>query len=268
MIRSRGAEGDDTHGARAAAGRGPRAGRGRRSAMTAWRGRAAGPRRPGRAVAALLVLALGLLAAGAARAQPRAKAPVIGLLDAGQRPEGWAALRQQLRELGYVEGQNVAFEARFANGQFEQLPAMSQDLVHLNVAIIVTGGRVAAEAARDATRTIPIVMATGDDPVPGGLVASLARPGGNITGLTSLGAEVMGKRFQLLREVIPRMSRLAVLWHRDNPASATAVRQIEAATQPSKVSLQRLGVTTAAEFDGAFAAMTRERARALFVVSG
>src|SRR5262245_19304217 len=134
----------------------------------------------------LLGLGLGLTGALGADAHAAAKTPVIGLLDAGQRLEWWAVFRKEIQERGYVEGQTVAFEERFASGKFEQLPALAQELVRLKVAVIVTSGTVTAAIARDATRTIPIVMATGDDPVVGGLVKSLARPGGNLTGVTSL----------------------------------------------------------------------------------
>jgi len=213
-------------------------------------------------------LGLELSAARESSAQPSAKTPVIGLFDAGERVEWWAAFRQQLRELGYVEGENVAFEVRFASGKFEQLPALAQELVRLKVAVIVTSGRVATQAAMRATTTIPIVTATGDDPVSLGRVASLARPGGNVTGVTSMGAELTRKRFDLLREILPKISRLAVLWHRDNPASAVFVRDLEAAARSSKVGLQVLGVKSADEFIQAFSAMTQERAQAVFVVDG
>ena len=216
----------------------------------------------------MFALGLGVLPGRESSAPPVAKPPLIGLLDAGQRLEWWAAFRQQLRELGYVEGENVAFEARFASGQFEQLPALAQELVRLKVAAIVTSGRVATQAAMRATTTIPIVIATGDDPVSLGLVASLARPGGNVTGVTSLGSELTRKRFALLREVLPKISRLAVLWHRDNPASAVAARDLEAAARSSRVGLQVLGVKSVDEFTGGFSAMTQERARALFVIAG
>ena len=217
---------------------------------------------------ALLAWGLGRPAAVASGAPRGARTPVIGVLDAGHRLQWWAAFRQQLRELGYVEGQTVVFEERFADGHFDRLPALTRELVDLKVAVIVTSGRVAVQAARDITRTIPIVMATGDDPVHLGLVASLARPGGNVTGVTSLAAEVMRKRFELLKEVMPRISPLAVLWHRDNPASAEGVRELEAAARSSKVSTQRLAVKTVDEVPDAFLAMTRDRARAVFVVSG
>src|SRR5438093_2767137 len=212
-------------------------------------------------------LSLGLPAAPASSAQPTGKAPAIGLLDAGERLEWWAAFRQQLRELGYVEGQNASFEARFASGKFERLPEMAQELVRLKVAVIVTSGRVATQAAVRATTTIPIVTATGDDPVTAGLVASLARPGGNVTGMTSLSGELTRKRFELLREVLPKISRLAVLWHRDNPGSAVAIRDLEAAARSSKVELQFRGIKSADELIGAFSSMTREHARAVVVIA-
>ena len=129
------------------------------------------------ALFALFGLGLGLPAARESSAQPTGKAPVVGLLDAGERLEWWAAFRQQLRELGYIEGQNVSFEARFASGRLEQLPALAQELVRLKVAIIVTSGTVAAQAAKRTTSTIPIVMATGGDADASlGLFASLAKP--------------------------------------------------------------------------------------------
>ncbi len=216
----------------------------------------------------LLALAAGVPAARVSSAQSAAKVPVVGLLDAGERREWWTAFRDQLRELGYVEGKTVALETRFAEGRFDRLPALAQELIRLKVAVVVTSGRVAARAASDATRTVPIVMATGDDPVTTGLVASLARPGGNVTGVTSLGQEVTTKRFELLQELMPRIARLAVLWHKDNPASESAVRQLQSAAKASKVALQILAVKTTDEFAGAFAAMTRTHAQAVFVVTG
>jgi putative ABC transport system substrate-binding protein len=218
------------------------------------------------ALFAVFGLSLKLCAARESSAQPTAKAPVVGLLDGGERLEWWAAFRQQLRELGYVEGQNVAFEARFASGRFERLPALAQELVRLKVAVIVTSGTVAAQAAKRATSTIPIVMGTGSSEDMG-LVASLARPGGNITGVTTVAVGLTGKRFEILREVFPKMSRLAVLWHRDNPASALAVRELETAARSSKVALQVLGVKSVDELTGAFSAMAQKRARALFVIA-
>ena len=223
-----------------------------------------------RALLGILGLGMGLPATPELGAQPAARAPVIGLLDAGDRREWWAAFRQQLRELGYVEGRNLAFEVRFASGKFEQLPSMAQELVRLKTSVIVTSGTVAAQAAKRATSTIPIVMATAADPSIQGLdlVTSLARPGGNVTGMTSLTSALVGKRFEILREVLPKMSRLAVLSHRDNASSALSIGELEAAARSSKVALQVLGVKSADELNRAFSAMTQEHARAVFVVHG
>src|SRR5262245_53943731 len=196
-----------------------------------------------------------------------AKVPVIGLLDAGERLEWWEAFRQQLRELGYVEGQNVAFEARYAGGKFDQLPPLAQDLVRRNVTLIVTGGTAAALDAKRATSKIPIVMASGSDHVALGLVVSLAKPGRNVTGMSSISSELTAKRLGLLREILPGMTRLAVLWHADNIGSAPAIRDLESAATSSKVVLQNLGISHPQELAGAFAAATRERAEAIFVVA-
>ena len=182
------------------------------------------------------------------------------MLDAGERLEWWAAFGQELRRLGYVEDRNLVLHKRFAGGHFEQLSALAQELVRLKVAVIVTSGTVAAQAAKHATSTIPIVMATGIEET-----ANLARPGANVTGVTSLSAGLSGKRFELIQEVVPRLVRLGVLWHRGG--SEFAVRELEAAARSSKVALQVLGVKTSAEFAGAFAAMTKQRAGAVFVIA-
>ena len=211
-------------------------------------------------------LGAGLVAALESSAQPAAKAPVIGLLDVGERTEWWAAFRQQMGELGYVEGKNVVFEARYAGGKFERLPTLAQELVRLNVALIVTSGTEAALAAKRATGKIPIVMATGANHVSFGLAVSLARPGGNVTGVSSVASELTGKRLELLREVLPKMSRLAVLWRRDNPGTVPVMRELEVAARSSRVDLQNLGIESADEFAGAFSAMTQKRAEAVFVV--
>ena len=161
----------------------------------------------------------------------------------------------------------MAFEARFARGNIDKLPTFAQDLVRLKVAAIVTSGRVATEAAMRATRTIPIITATGDDPAMTGMVASLGRPGGNVTGMTSITSELNGKRLELLREILPKLSLLAILWHRDNSPSARSVKEIETAARSWKTALHVVGVNTSNEIVGAFAAMTQERAQAVFVVA-
>jgi putative tryptophan/tyrosine transport system substrate-binding protein len=202
-----------------------------------------------------------------ASGQGSTTAPVIGLLDAGERLEWWGAFRDRLRELGYIEGKSIRFETRFARGTPDRVPALAQELVGLKVAVLVTSGTIAAQTAKRATSVIPIVMATGEDPVRLGIVASLARPGGNITGVTSLSMGLTSKRFEILHEVLPKLSRLAVLWHRNNRTSELGVRQLEAAGRAAKVRVQVLGVTGADELRGAFVAMTRERAGAVVVIS-
>jgi putative tryptophan/tyrosine transport system substrate-binding protein len=199
---------------------------------------------------------------------PKAKIPVVGLLDAGERLEWWAAFRDGLRDLGYTEDQNVTLATRFAGGHFDRLPAMAQELVRLKVAVIVTGGVVAAQEARRATAEIPIVMATGDDPVKLGLVSSLGRPGGNITGVTSFGTGLTSKRLDVLRTLLPRLSRLAALWDRENVGSVAIVRELEAAARAAKIELHDEGVRTLGDLPAAFASMRRKRAEAVFVIAG
>ncbi|HEV8674476.1 MAG TPA: ABC transporter substrate-binding protein [Methylomirabilota bacterium] len=211
---------------------------------------------------ALALLALPL----AARAQA-GKIPRIGLLEASSpRPELGAPLKHRLRELGYVEGQTVVFEPRWAHDKVERLPDLAAELAARRVDVIVTTGTPAALAAKRATNTIPIVMASGSDPVGYGLVASLARPGGNVTGLTSVSEQLIGKRVELVRELVPELARLAVLWDPANPASAEALRETRKTAQPFGVQVEALGVRDAREFDGAFAAMARGRADALLVI--
>ena len=147
-------------------------------------------------------------------------------------------MRQRLRELGYLEGQNIAFESRAAEGKVERLPDLAAELVRLKVAIIVTAGNRTALAAKKATSTIPIVMATGNDPVGLGLIASLSRPGGNVTGITTVSVELGGKRLELLQEVVPRLSRVAVL--RDTRGAAASVKETHVAAQALGVQLQIL----------------------------
>jgi len=218
------------------------------------------------ALCAIVVFPMTLLQAARSIAQTGAERPLIGLLDASDRSEWWDAFRQQLRELGYVEGRNVRFETRLAKGDLELLPAMARELVRLKANVIVTSGTSAALAAKRASNTIPIVMATGTDQVSLGLAASLARPGGNVTGLSTLTSELMGKRFDLTRELIPTMSRLAVLWHNDNLSSMASVRDLETVAARSRVTLQTVGVRSADELTEAFSSMTRERAEAVIVV--
>ena len=215
----------------------------------------------------IVAFALVLLQTSALNAQSGARVIVIGLLDAGDRREWWDAFRQKLRELGYVEGRNVRFEQRYAKEKLDALPALAQELVQLKVAVIVTSGSAAALAAEHATRKIPIVMASGGDQVSRGLANSLARPGGNVTGVASLSSDLMVKRFELLREVAPKSSRLAVLWQSDYPSSAS-VRELDGAAARARVAFQSVGFRDAVELTDAFSAMTRERVDAVVVVNG
>jgi putative ABC transport system substrate-binding protein len=222
---------------------------------------------PGR-VGVIAAIALAIFSAAfSAEAQPP-KVHRIGFLETGSpRPHIWEAFRQGLRDLGYQEGQNIAFELRYAHGKNERLPGLAAELVGLKVDVIVTAATAAALAAKQATTTIPIVMASGGDPVGTGLVASLARPGGNVTGLTTQSRDLAGKRLQLLREVVPGVSRFAILWHQPSELDRHTLRETEVAARALGVALQALGVRGPTEFDAAFSAMSRERAGALVVTT-
>jgi putative ABC transport system substrate-binding protein len=162
------------------------------------------------------------------------------------------ALRQRMRELGYVEGQNVVFEPRWGRGDDDRMPKLAAELIGLKVDIVVTGGSHAVRAAKRATATIPIVMATGSD-LAIGVVASLRQPGGNITGLTSINSELASKRLELLRSVAPRASRVAILWDETDPGSRLGEHETEAAAQTAGLTIQSVPVKSAAGLEGAFA---------------
>jgi putative ABC transport system substrate-binding protein len=198
----------------------------------------------------------------AAEGQQATRVPRVGYLGLGSPSDPFIqAFQQGLRELGYVEGQNIVLEYRYAQGHEERLPALATELVRLKVDVIVAVATSGAQAARQATRTIPIVMlAVGD---PGGFVASLARPGGNLTGLSTLGPDLAGKRLQLLIEVTPGLSRVAVLWNPLNSFSVLIMRQTEAAARMLGTQLQSLEVRVPDDFDNVFRAATRGRAGAL-----
>ena len=223
-----------------------------------------------RAGEALIALTLGMLAAGpAAEAQVPPKVPRIGFLDGGSssaRQSRLEALRQGLRDLGYVEGKNIALEVRWAAEKPERLPDLAAELVRLRCDVIVAGTTPGVLAMKQATRMTPIVMTVVSNPVEVGVVASLARPGGNITGLSLMVLELTGKRLQLLTEVVSRLSRGAVLWNPSNPSVPPLLRETEAAARPLGVQLQRLEARNAAEIEGAFSAMTRNRVRAFVVL--
>ena len=217
-----------------------------------------------------LIAAGALLAAPlAAEAQQTQKAFRIGILGniSLAEPEGarlWGAFIQGLRDLGYVEGKNVTIEWRISEGNYERLPDLAAELVRLKVDVIVVPADQNALAAEQATRAIPIVMI--GNPVGSGLVANLARPGGNITGLSVLARELVGKQLELLKELIPRLSSIAVLWNPANPSHSLALEEARVAAQSLGIELQIPGARKPDEFEGAFAAMTRERVGAVLVL--
>ena len=214
----------------------------------------------------IAALSLGILAAAlAAEAQQAGKVPRIGVLQVWSSADPMVErIRQSLREVGYVEGQTIAIEFRLAEGKTERLPALAADLVQLKVDAILTFGDPAIRAAQQATRTIPIVVAT-DDLVGAGLVASFARPGGNTTGVSILASELNVKRLELLKEALPRVSRIAALW---DPGSGTFhLKGLEAAARSLGVELQVLEVRRPEDFPRAFGAARKGRAGALNVLA-
>ena len=216
-------------------------------------------------------ISFGLLAAPRAAGAQQGTVPRVGYLSQGfatdpMRERFLEAFRQGLRELGYVEGQNIAIEFRWTEDKDDRLPALASDLVRSKVDVIVALGGAPTRAAQQATRTIPIVMSLVNDPVGSGLVASLARPGGNVTGLTIISPDLLGKRLELLKEVVPKVSRVALLRNPDNPADAGMLREVEAAAAALGVRLQTLEARNHQEIERAFAAMIRERAGALLIL--
>ncbi len=213
----------------------------------------------------IVALALGVLAVPlAAEAQQAGKVPRIGVLLSFTEPDPRVeALKQGLRELGWIEGQNVGLEYRYANNKLEQLPNLAVELVRLKVDVIVTGGEAGIRAARDATSTIPIVMANSGDPVGTGLIASLSRPGGNMTGLSLLTPDLGGKRMELLKETVPKVSRVAVLWNPTNAVKVLELKSTEVAAKALGVMVTSFEVRAPTDFDRAFAAIGRERPTAL-----
>ena len=195
----------------------------------------------------------------------------IGLLWSGSTPfDPWSVpegLRQAFRELGYGDGQDVAFETRYAEARYDRLPDLAAELVRLKVDVILAAGDSAAvQAAQNATKTIPIIMMPFADTVQLGLVASLARPGGNLTGLSFPFAELVGKQLELLKTLIPEASRVAALWNPGNPGHRPALKEIHVAAQSLGIQLQLLEVRDAGDFERAFSAMSRERAAAVVVL--
>ena len=212
---------------------------------------------------------IGRLAAGALAfpfatlAQQPAKVPRIGVLG-NENTAPWEGFRRGMRELGYVDGRNVAIEWRWSEGKTDRLPALAAELVQAKVDVLVVSGTQAARAAKQATSTIPIVMTVSAYPDKLGLVASLARPGGNLTGLSNLGPELMGKQFELLKEISPKMSRLAVLWNPASPVDALVLKEMQAAGPAVGLEIQSIEVRAPEDAAAAFASVTAGRAEALF----
>ena len=206
----------------------------------------------------------------AARAQQGGKKYTIGLFCAAIRlPENapaWIAFLGAMRELGWIEGKNVVFEGRYADNRLERLPALAEELLRLNVDVIVAIGTLAPLAAKRATSTIPIVMTAAGDPLGSGLVASLAEPGGNITGMSLMAPDLGGKRLELLKELLPRFARVAVLWNAANPYSTNVFKETQVAGRVLGVQVQSLEVRNPEDLDGAFEAARQQHPDALVSV--
>jgi putative ABC transport system substrate-binding protein len=217
----------------------------------------------------ILVAVILLAVAVIAEAQQPGKVPRVGFLS-GQSLSTISTrtetFRQGLRELGYVEGKNIVIEWRYAEGKLDRLPALAAGLVRLKVDVIVTSGLGSTRPANEATNTIPIVMTQDPDPVGDGFVASLARPGRNITGLSTLSPDLSGKRLELLKEIVPKLSRVAVLGTSTNPSTAQALRETEVAAGALAVKVQYLDVRGPKDIEAAFSAAGKERANAVIVL--
>jgi putative ABC transport system substrate-binding protein len=218
--------------------------------------------------AGLLVILLSLVGhVGLVEAQQPGKIYRLGYLSPRSTTESQEEIfRQALRELGYIEGQNIAIEWRFAGGKLDRLPGLAGDLAQLKVEVIVVRGATATRSVKNVTKTTPIVMTNVTDPVGLGLVANLARPGGNITGLTNLAPELGGKRLELLKEIVPKLSRVAVLADPNTQAYGPQMKEIEVAAPALALQLQHVEVRGPNDLENAFAAMTKGRAGALILL--
>jgi len=216
----------------------------------------------------ILVATFLLTVAAITEAQQPTKVPRIGYLNAvspSTVSDRIEAFRQGLRELGYVEGKNIVIESRYADSKLDRLPALAAELVRL-VDIIVTSGAIPTRAAQEATSTIPIVMAQDSDPVGNGFVASLSRPAGNITGLSTLAPELTGKRLEILKEIVPKLSRLAVFGSSKYPGNQQALNEVKLAARAFKVQLQYLDVLSSKDIEPAFRAAVKGRADAILLM--
>jgi len=219
----------------------------------------------------IVTLSLGILVAPLlTHAQQKGKMYRIGFLGnstAALEANLVGPFREGLRDLGYEEGQNVVIEYRWAEGKYERLPTLIAELIARKVDVIVTAGTPGTQAVKKATTSVPLVMVAVGDPVGTGIVASLNRPGGNITGLTSISPELEGKRLELLRVVIPKLSHVAILWNPVNAYHVIEMKEAQSAASALRMKVLSLGVRTPEELDGAFAAINRERAGALLVLA-
>ena len=219
-----------------------------------------------------LLLTFFLLTVSLAQAQQPTKIPRIGYLDGGFPSTNAAridAFRQGLRELGYVEEKNIVVEYRHAEGKLDHLPALAAELVRLKVEVLVMGGGGASTGSgKEATKTLPIVMVAAVDPVAQGFVTSLARPGGNVTGLSTLSPEISGKRLELLKEIVPKLSRVAVLGTSTGTATALSLKEVEPAAGALGVKLQFLDVLGPKDIEPAFRAASKGRAEGVLVLTG
>ena len=222
-----------------------------------------------RKLAGILAVVVTFAMCGAVvEAQQPAKIPKIGWLSARSASNlGQETIVSMLRDLGYVEGKSVAFEYRFADSKLDRLPALADELVRLKVDVLLTPGTPGALALKKATRTIPIVFLDVTDPVAAGLVDSLARPGGNITGFSSIEALLAGKRLELLKETVSKLSRVAVLWDPRNPSSAQEWKESQLAARELGMQLHSMEVSSADKYEGAFKEAVRARSGALAVLS-
>jgi putative ABC transport system substrate-binding protein len=209
------------------------------------------------------------ISSAVAQAQQAKKVPRIGYLGAASASANAArieAFRQGMRELGYVEGKNIFIEWRFAEGKLDRLPSLANELVNLKIDVIVSGGPAVTRAANEAISTIPLVMAFDDDPVGSGFVASLARPGGNIPGLSTHYPEISGKQLELLKEIVPKLSRVAVLGASTQPGNPQALREVEVAARAFGAQVQYVDVLGPKEIETAFRATGKGRAEAVLVL--
>jgi putative tryptophan/tyrosine transport system substrate-binding protein len=219
----------------------------------------------------VLILAVVVVSAVATAQQPpkvQPKMPTIGWLSARSASNlGQETIVRMLRDLGYVKGKNIAFEFRFADGKLDRLPALADELVRLKVDVLLTPGTPGALALKKATRTIPIVFSDVTDPVAAGLVDSLARPGGNITGFSSIEAVLAGKRLELLKETVSKLSRVSVLWDPRNPTSTQEWKESQRAARELGLQLHSMEVSSSDKYEGAFKEAIRARSGALAVLS-